>query len=315
MSIQNIDLIKDIPGYDNFTKIESVNKGASGQEKYYIETADNQRLLLKTFDADGYWGYESKKKLFGMMQKFAALEIPMCDPIDFGLCNNGASAYLMLKWCEGKDAEILCNNLSETDQYNIGLQAGAILKKVHSIPVAQKSPEDWYSWCVNSSTNGLTDFKKCGIQIDGSDTIISYFEENKHLLKDRPRSIHHGDYHLGNFIISDKLDLSVIDWDNYGEGDPWIEFGAINNSDVFPYFTTGYLRGYFNGEPPAEFWAVLPLYLVVGALTLVPYAFYGQRDFLDSCVQNAKNMVRWFDSMKSPIPAIYIKDFTPNCPK
>jgi len=35
----------DIPGYDTFIKIERITKGWSDDKKYYIETADGQRVL------------------------------------------------------------------------------------------------------------------------------------------------------------------------------------------------------------------------------------------------------------------------------
>ena len=137
----------DIKNYETFIKIEPINKGYSGQKKYYIETADSRRLLLKISDADGYWGYESKKKVFNIMKKFAVLNIQMCDPIDFGLCNNGKSAYLMLKWCDGEDLENIITSLSETMRYALGVKAGEILRKIHSVPIPEKTlffPAYWY---------------------------------------------------------------------------------------------------------------------------------------------------------------------------
>lgn len=46
--------MQDIKDYHIFTKIESVNKGWSSDRKYYIETADDRRLLLRVEDISEY---------------------------------------------------------------------------------------------------------------------------------------------------------------------------------------------------------------------------------------------------------------------
>ena len=297
----------DIKNYETFVKIEPINKGYSGQEKYYIETADSRRLLLKISDADGYWGYESKKKVFNIMKKFAALNIQMCDPIDFGLCNNGKSAYLMLKWCDGEDLENIITSLSETTRYSLGIKAGEILRKIHSVSVPEK-PENWHSNYIKGAYGVVEEFNKTGVQIEGSDTIFHYFKDNKHLIDDRPLSFTHGDYHTGNFMVTENGDLSVVDWDMVGCGDPWEDFSAINNADVFPYFTTGLVRGYFGGEPPAEFWNVTTIYLSIRALSCVNWAM-GYPESFESCVKNVKDTLIWFDNMRNPVPTWYLKDY------
>jgi len=42
--------MQDIKSYYEFTKIEPVNKGWSSDKKYYIETADDRKLLLRVAD-------------------------------------------------------------------------------------------------------------------------------------------------------------------------------------------------------------------------------------------------------------------------
>jgi len=302
--------MKDIPGYNNFTKIEPVKKGYSGQEKYYIETDDSLRLLLKIADADGYWGYESKKKLFDIMKKFAALKISMCDPIDFGLCNNGKSSYLIVKWCEGSDLESIITSLSETTRYTLGKKAGEILRKIHSVQLTEE-PENWHGNYIKGAYGVISEFKKTSGRIEGSDTIFHYFENNNHLINNRPLSYVHNDYHTGNFMISKNDDLAVVDWDMCGCGDPWEDFSAINNADVFPHFTTGLVRGYFGGEPPSEFWNVTALYLSIRALSCVNWAMC-YPESLESCVKNVNDTLIWYDNMKNPVPTWYLKDFNTN---
>lgn len=42
---------------------------------------------------------------------------------------------MLLTWIEGKDLEEVLSDLTEEQQYQLGRQAGKILKKIHSIDV------------------------------------------------------------------------------------------------------------------------------------------------------------------------------------
>ena len=46
--------MKDIPNFDTFMKIEPIHKGWSGDKKYYVETKDGERLLLRISDISSY---------------------------------------------------------------------------------------------------------------------------------------------------------------------------------------------------------------------------------------------------------------------
>ena len=99
----------------------------------------------------------------------------------------------------------------------------------------------------------------------------------------------------------------MLDFDNYA--DPWNEFNRIGLSDINPYFTTGLLRGYFNGEPPSDFWSLLAFYLSAGSLMLVSWAYYLQQDELDFAIQQVINVLNWYDNMQCVIPNWYIKNY------
>ena len=62
----------DIKNYETFIKIEPVNKGLSRDKKYYVETANGQRLLLRVSDISEY---ERKKAIFNLIS--AGFNSPM----------------------------------------------------------------------------------------------------------------------------------------------------------------------------------------------------------------------------------------------
>jgi aminoglycoside phosphotransferase (APT) family kinase protein len=298
--------MQQVKDYRTFTEIEPINKGWSNDKKYYIEAADNRRLLLRVADISEY---ERKKAEFEMVKKVAALGVPMSQPLDFGICDNGKSVYSLLTWCDGEDAEVVLPHLTETEQYVLGVKSGKILKKIHSIP----APKEQEEWCIrfNRKTNyKIEKYKACGIKFDGDDKIINYMENNRHLLSGRPQCYQHGDYHVGNMIISPDKTLSIIDFNRPDFGDPWEEFNRIVwSATASPHFATGQLRGYFGGEPPIEFFRLLAFYISSNTLSSIYWAVpFGEKE-ITTMKNQAKDVLSWFDNMNNPVPTWYLKNF------
>jgi serine/threonine-protein kinase len=249
--------------------------------------------------------------MYDMMGRVASLGVYMSVPVDFGICNNGKNVYQLLSWCDGETADIVLPKLSHDEQYMLGVKSGQNLRRIHSIP-APSGLEDWYYRFVRINDGRLRTFFSCGVHIDGSDAILAFYEENRHLLRGRPQCFIHGDYHNDNLLISANRDIMVVDWDLIDSlyGDPWSEFNRILNANLVPHFTTGQIHGYFDGEPPEEFWRILALYLSTGALMLVSWAVYVEPSCLDECKQTASNIMNWFDGMRSPVPKWYLRELT-----
>lgn len=86
--------------YEKIKTRKLVDKGWSGDTKYYATTGNGDKYLLritKPERADHFHlGY-----LY--MEKSAKLGIPMCMPIEFGQCPEGV--YAIHSWIDGEDAE------------------------------------------------------------------------------------------------------------------------------------------------------------------------------------------------------------------
>ncbi len=297
--------MKDIVGYNSFLKIEPVNKGWSTDKKYYIETTKGEHLLLRVADISQY---ERKKAEFEMMEQVAALGIPMSKPLDFGICDNEKNVYLLLTWCDGEDAEVVLPQLTETEQYELGIKSGKILRLIHSLP-APKEQEDWNIRFNRKASNKIEKYKDCGIKFDGDDRVIDYIENNRHLLSDRPQCYQHGDYHVGNMIISPDNTLSIIDFNRPDFGDPWEEFNRIVwSAKVSPHFATGQLNGYFGGKPPIEFFKLLAFYISSNMLSSIYWAITFGENEIATMKNQAKDMLLWFDNMNNPVPTWYLSE-------
>ena len=169
--------LHDIPDYDSFVKIEAVNKGMSSDKKYCIITADGANMLLRVADITEH---NRKKTEFDFLQQVCALGVPTCQPIDFGICNNSKSVYQLLTWVEGEEVEIALPQLSEAQQYDLGLQAGKALRLVHSVP-APTNTGNWESRYFSVIDERLESFHQYGDSFDGDKTILEYLDNNRNL--------------------------------------------------------------------------------------------------------------------------------------
>lgn len=80
----------DIKNYAMFENIKWIKKGWSSDKKYYLETVMGEKRLLRISDISEY---DQKNHEFEMMKRLATCDIPMSQPIDFGICDNGKSVY------------------------------------------------------------------------------------------------------------------------------------------------------------------------------------------------------------------------------
>ena len=299
----------DVPGYDKFIKIEPVFKGQSSDKKYYIETADGQRMLLRVSDIKEH---DSKKSAYGMMERVYELGIIAPKPFGFGLCDSGKSVYSLSGWLDGEDADKALPFMSETEQYVFGLKAGETLRKIHSLPAPKSSPE-WGVRFFGVMDDRLDAFQNSEISLENDRVVLDYLKNNRHLLKDRPQCFRHGDYSIGNLMITTSNDIAVIDWeaDDFDNcGDPWLDFtDVIWSADKSPHFATGVIKGYFGNEPSVEFWERVMFYVFTAILSSIQWVARTRKEAVENEIRLCKEALSWFDNMNSLVPSWYLKDF------
>ncbi|MDR1700883.1 MAG: phosphotransferase, partial [Lachnoclostridium sp.] len=304
--------IHDIPGYETFEKIKPITKGWSEDKKYCVTKSNGTKYLLRVSPIERY---EMRQSLFDMMEQVAALGIPMCEPVEFGTCDDNAlfqgGVYSLQSWIDGEDLEVVLPLLSETEQYVLGLKSGEIIRKMHTVP-APETQEEWEIRFNKKIDRNIDLNKKCveeGFSIDGLELLLDFVQNNRHLLKNRPQCFQHGDYHVGNMMLENG-ELKIIDFDRCDFGDPWEEFNRMTfNAAASPHFATGLLRGYFNGEPPQEFFKLQAFYIASTHLGGLSWARkFGESEIVFTKKRIA-DILSWFDNMDNPVPSWYLKDF------
>jgi len=301
-------MLRDIPGYASFVKIEPLTKGASGDKKFYIETADSRRLFLRV---SGIAEHDRKKTEYEMMELVHNHGVLTPQPLGFGVCGGGKSVYSLSGWLDGKDADVAWPDMSETNRYALGLKAGEMLRKIHALP-APENAEPWETWFYRKVQSRIDFYNANPVKSESGDIIVRYLQEHKHLLNNRPQTFNHGDYTIVNLLIMPDGQVGVIDFNAYnkGYGDPWWEFDPTNwGNELNIRFYNGFIKGYFDGEPPDEFFIMLSYYLAYRALADfcdISSGIYGSPEEGMLCLNN---VLRWFDNMQNPVPSWYLKNF------
>lgn len=277
-----------------------IDKGWSKDKKYCAIDEQGTKFLLRISPIEEY---EHKKSEYNFMKQVASLHIPMCIPLEFGISKEGV--YSIQTWIDGIDTEEIIHTLSDNEQYAYGFEAGKILKKIHEIP-APKNIEDWELIFNRKIDRKIQAYQKSPIKYKNGKAFISYINAHRHLLKNRPQTYQHGDYHIGNMIIGNDKSLYIIDFNRNSFGDPWEEFNRIVwCAQISPLFATGMVNGYFNNHVPIMFWKLLALYISCNTLSSIPWAIpFGQQQ-IQVMINQAKDILDWYENMTTIIPNWY----------
>jgi aminoglycoside phosphotransferase (APT) family kinase protein len=298
----------------DFTTLTPIQAGWSGDKKYRAVTSDGTPYFLRITSRERG---DRFVKLFEMQKAVAATGIPMCLPLEIGDCDEGI--YTLHTWIDGEDAEPAVMRMPADEQYRLGRDAGEYLTRIHSIPAPADQPDWEPSWEERFNAKidrKLRMYAECPIHFEGDHHLIRYIAENRHLLRGRPQCFQHGDYHIGNMMLTRKEGIPgnaggipaivIIDFDRYDFGDPWEEFNRIVwCAQAAPAFASGLVDGYFGGCVPAEFWRLLALYISSNMLSSIPWAIPFGEGEIRTMLNQAADVLEWYARMETPIPTWY----------
>lgn len=296
------DTIKDISSYKKWGYIEYINKGWSDDKKYLVVDKEGNKLLLRLSSIDNLM---KKRAEYKFIQMLSNLNINMSKPLEFGICGNKKYTYSLLTWIDGEDAITKIPRLEENQQYQLGIKAGRILRQIHeNIPAL--CSVSWEGTYRDKIRKVIGFYNNCNYKYKNAEKIIQFINENMKYLKKRPLSYQHGDFHLGNMIVTNDNDLGIIDFNRYSIGDPWEEYDRF----IFTWkeskvFANGQLHGYFNGNVPDDFFHLMALYNATNLIASIPWSIPYGVDDLKIAIENADMIFMEYDGFNSYIPKWY----------
>ena len=297
-----IDLCDKIITKYNISKITKLTKGFSRDKKYIIENC-SYKYLLRISDISLY---EKKSSQFKLLKKIESLDINCSKPIEFGKLNNDY-CYMILSWLEGVDGKDGLQGMSDKDAYNLGIEAGIMLKRLHSIPIDDNNlaSKSWWEKYQEKMGRKINSLLECEYKIPMQEDILKYYQDNCYLMKDRPQLFAHGDYHLGNMIVNNGK-IGIIDFDKNNVTDPYDDLKPFCwNVMESEYFETGLINGYFDNNIPSDFFKLLKFYTAETIISHLPWAVqFGEEEIRVMEKVNDLQMI-WWDNFKLDVPTWY----------
>lgn len=300
-----MDIFSEIPGSASWTNIEPVLKGWSSDKKYYIEDVEGRKLLLRLSESGDF---HRKQAEYDTLKRFNVLEFPMSRAVNMGTCCQGRYTYMLLTWVEGRSLEECLADLSPQDQYHLGAEAGRQLRQMHTIPNDRGLPH-WEEQMRAKMLSRIQEYEDCPYHVEGDEQAAAYVRANIGLIQDVEKVFQHGDYHVGNLILTDEGRIGVIDFNRWDNGDYVEEFYKLQAFDrVWSVpFARGKLEGYFEGPPTESFWARLALYVAYSSLYSIKWAIpYGTAD-IESMILRCRMALEDYDDFRSIIPRWYLE--------
>lgn len=296
----------DIPHSKNWKRVQAITEGWSEDEKYYVETQTGAKRLLRISDASAY---EAQKSAYEALTQLKSDDGRIATLLESGFCENRKKIYRIFTWVEGKNLHSVLPKLTAQEQYKLGLKAGDYLRQIHQIQ-APKNTLTWATHFNQKIDRKIQTYTKCAIKFDHADTFIQYINQHRFLLENRPQCFHHGDYHIRNMLINHDGVLGIIDFNRLEFGDPWEEFNRIVwCASASSHFASGRINGYFGETVPDDFFRLLALYLSVNLLSSIPWAIpFGQQQ-VDIMLDQAKQLLAWYDHFDHYKPSWYLSTF------
>ncbi len=295
-------MFSEIKGSDQWIKFEKIHRGWSSDEKYYIETKNHEKLVLRLADIKNY---DLKLNEYEQIKMFSKLGFEMSMPVDFGICNHNKHVYMLLTWVEGEDLESALPKLPIDSQYHLGVKAGKILKKMHQIQVpSDKTPE---TTKASKKLAQLKRYETSLLRVNHDEDVIDFIKENMDKIWSEKPVFQHGDYHPGNLILTPNEDIGVIDFNRVEIGDPYEEFYKLESfgTEVSIPYCVGQIDAYFNHDVPHKFWEILAVYVAHASLYSIVWAEkFGQKD-IDNMVKICNKSFNHYNDFKSVIPIWY----------
>lgn len=294
--------LQDIPGAEQWQRVDRITDGWSTDQKFRVETKSGLKYLLRLSEQTDL---EKAQEHYTAFRKLATKELPIPILLDAGYGNHGRHTYRLFTWIEGKLMRNEIQDLPITRQYELGWQAGQALRVIHQVS-PERTPNHWAGYYKEKIDRKIASFKNGHFTFAKADKMLDCIKDHRELLEGRPTTFQHGDFHIGNMLLTPTGGLSIIDFNRLDFGDPWEEFNRINwTAQLSPNFAKAQINGYFEDEIPVDFFPLLGLYIATNQIGAFAWAAaYGAAEVKTHHKQTLE-ILDWYDDFQKTRPKWY----------
>ena len=304
------DGLRDIPLLVRANSVTKVEKGWSREAKYRVDAGDNRAYLFRVRPQGEL---TSHREEFDFVRRLFNAGLPVPKPHAVGQALDGQSTWMLLDWVEGEDLDLVLPTLNPKEQYALGVEAGRVLRAIHSTKKAQRATPS--RDIREKSLAKIKKVEEAGLKLQDGELVAAFARKHLHWLGTQELGCQHGDFHPGNLVFTPGRSIAVIDFNRWDIGDPVEEFYKIQSFTIensLP-FARGQLHGYFDGDPDQAFWQSLAVHVAVASLYSVRWAHpFGEME-VQGMVARYDRAIKDYQGFTRLVPAWYepfIKDKT-----
>ncbi len=271
-------IVKGIPMLEGVERVEYLRKGYSRDKKYVLWEGGERRYLLRM---SGIRARGRRKAEFEILRQHRAQQIPCPEPYVFGEDEKGGVCYLLVSYIEGECAAEELGKLSRMAQFEVGVVAGGVLRRLHEL----RCPDENFNWYEHRKAKYRSRLEEClehGLKFSGQEDAERYVEENEWMMRESPVMFQHDDYHPGNLIVRGGKLAGVVDFNRCDWGDPIEDFYKVPmfGAPASVPFARGQVMGYFPEGIPEGFWRRYTLFVGMNLHPAVLYGYHGSANSL-----------------------------------
>jgi GrpB-like predicted nucleotidyltransferase (UPF0157 family)/aminoglycoside phosphotransferase (APT) family kinase protein len=254
-------LIRDASLPEPVADIEFLDKGYSTDRKYVLRAHSGTGYLLRVSDIAEE---RIRRANFELVSRLWETGVACPQPICFETSPEQGVCFMVLAYLPGDCARDALPKVTPAQQYAVGHQAGEELAKIHRA-LAPVDRVDDYVIRGDKYVRHQRFIQESGFSFRGQDRAERYVAAHLDLLKGRPTTLRHGDYHPGNLVVQGEVLVGVVDFNRCDWGDPIDDFYKIAffGAPLSPEYARGQVTGYFGGELPDGFWQLYNLYVAM----------------------------------------------------
>jgi len=298
-------IIQKVPFLKSAVSISEVKKGFSFEEKLKVKNVLGEELFIKIYDFDRT---SHAKLLNSYLEHFYEIGSIVPKPLHFVEIPEENVTIHAVESVDGIDGEEYLQTISKDEQYQLGIQAGNELLKIHSLTNPAQH-QQWKDIRLTKYNRYIDLLMESSISFPELEFILNFVEESKHLLSNRPTTFLHDDFHPSNLLFKDAQLKAIIDFDRFEWGDPYHDFHkvALFTKDISIPFAIGQIDGYFSNNPPDEFWTLYALYAAMIIPSDIIWSYKTTPHLLDTMWKRVRTILDDHENFNQIIPSWYNK--------